>query len=79
MNTSYRPLHRSTTNRMIAGVCAGIGEYTNMDPTIVRLLAVLLFFLTGPGMIVAYIIMALIIPETAHTDDLSAAPGPGVN
>jgi phage shock protein PspC (stress-responsive transcriptional regulator) len=44
-----------------------------MDPTIVRLLAVLLFFLTGPGMIVAYIIMALIIPESAHTDDRSAA------
>jgi phage shock protein PspC (stress-responsive transcriptional regulator) len=48
---------------MIAGICSGIGEYANMDPTIVRLLAVLLFFLTGPGMIVAYIIMALIIPE----------------
>ena len=49
MNSTYRPLQRSTTNRMIAGVCAGIGEYTNMDPTIVRLLAVLLFFLTGSG------------------------------
>ena len=64
MNSTYRPLQRSTTNRMIAGVCAGIGEYTNMDPTIVRLLAVLLFFLTGPGMLVAYIVMALIIPES---------------
>jgi len=52
---------------MIAGVCAGIGEYANMDPTIVRLLTVLLFFLTGPGMIVAYIVMALIIPEAAAT------------
>jgi phage shock protein C len=48
---------------MIAGVCAGIGEYCNMDPTIVRLVAVLLFFLTGPGMIVAYLILALVIPE----------------
>lgn len=75
MNTTYRPLQRSTTNRMLAGVCAGIGEYTNMDPTIVRLLAVLLFFLTGPGMIVAYIIMALIIPETARTGESSAAQG----
>ncbi len=50
---------------MIAGVCAGLGEYANMDPTIVRLMAVALFFLTGPGMLVAYIIMALVIPETA--------------
>ena len=65
MNTAYRPLQRSTTNCMIAGVCAGIGEYTNMDPTVVRLLAVLLFFLTGPGMLVAYLVMAIIIPEAS--------------
>jgi len=63
MNTNYRQLQRSTANRMIAGVCAGMGEYANMDPTIVRLLAVLLLFLTGPGVIIAYIILALIIPE----------------
>ncbi|HEY5984103.1 MAG TPA: PspC domain-containing protein [Anaerolineales bacterium] len=65
MNTNARQLQRSTSNRMIAGVCAGLGEYANMDPTIVRLMAVALFFLTGPGMIVAYIIMALVIPEAA--------------
>ena len=65
MDPNYRQLRRSTSDRMIAGVCAGIGEYANIDPTIVRLLAALLFFLTGPGMIVAYIIMALIIPEGA--------------
>ena len=75
MNTTYRPLQRSTANRMMAGVCAGIGEYTNMDPTIVRLLAVLLFFLTGPGIIIAYIIMALVIPEAARADDRPAAQG----
>lgn len=67
MNSTYRPLQRSTTNRMIAGICAGIGEYTNMDPTIVRLLAVLLFFLTGPGMLVAYLVMAIIIPEATSS------------
>lgn len=63
MNSSPRELRRSRTNRMVAGVCAGIGEYTNMDPTIVRLLTALLFFLSGPVVIVAYIVMALIIPE----------------
>jgi len=63
MNANVRQLHRSTTNRMIAGVCAGIGEFSNMDPTIVRLAAVLLLFLSGGGMIIAYLIMALIIPE----------------
>ena len=48
---------------MIAGVCAGIGDYSNVDPTIVRLIAVLLFFLTGGGTVIAYLVMALIIPE----------------
>jgi phage shock protein PspC (stress-responsive transcriptional regulator) len=63
MNTNYKQLTRSNTNRMIAGVCAGIGAYSNIDPTVVRLAAVLLLFLTGPGIVVAYLIMALIIPE----------------
>jgi len=63
MNTNVQQLYRSTTNRMIAGVCAGIGNYINVDPTVVRLMAVLLFFLSGGGMIVAYLVMALIIPE----------------
>lgn len=63
MNATPRQLLRSRTNKMIAGVCAGLGNYANMDPTIVRLLTVLLFFLTGPVVIVAYIVMALIIPE----------------
>ena len=63
MNTSYKPLQRASSNRMIAGVCGGLGEYSNIDPTLIRLIAVLLLFLTGPGMVIAYLIMALIIPE----------------
>lgn len=65
MNTNYKQLTRSSTNRMIAGVCTGIGAYSNIDPTVVRLAAILLFFLTGPGIVVAYLIMALIVPEEA--------------
>ncbi len=63
MNTSYKQLTRSSTNRMLAGICAGIGEYANIDPTVIRLVTVLLLFLTGPGVVIAYIIMAIIIPE----------------
>ena len=63
MNTNYKQLTRSTANRMIAGVCAGLGEYLNIDPTVVRLLFVLGFFLTGPGILIAYLIMAIIVPE----------------
>ena len=38
MNNDYRKLMRSTANRMICGVCGGIGEYLNIDPTLVRLI-----------------------------------------
>jgi phage shock protein C len=65
MSTDYKQLTRSTTNHMIAGVCAGLGDYLNIDPTVVRLLFVLGFFLTGPGILIAYLIMAIIVPEPA--------------
>ena len=63
MNTNYRQLTRSTSNRMIAGVCAGLGEYLGIDPTIVRLLTVLAFFTGFGGIALVYIIMAIVVPE----------------
>lgn len=54
-------LFKSRTNRVICGVCGGLGEYFNIDPTIIRLLFVLLGF-TSTG-IIAYIIAAIVIPE----------------
>ncbi len=56
-----KKLYRSRTNRFICGVCGGIGEYLNIDPTIIRLLLVLLAC-TGTG-ILAYFIAAIIIPD----------------
>ena len=55
-------LYRSETDKMICGVCAGIGEYLNLDPTVVRLLWVLFSMMGGAGLL-AYIIAAIIIPE----------------
>ena len=63
MNNNYKSLTRSTSNRMIAGVCAGLGEYLGMDPTIVRLLVVLAFFTGFGGIAIVYLIMAIIVPE----------------
>lgn len=64
MNTNYKQLKRSRTNRVVAGLCAGMGEYLGIDPVIVRLLFVLGFFVGGHfGIVLLYIIMALIIPE----------------
>lgn len=42
MGNDYKKLRRSSTNRTICGVCGGIGEYLNVDPTLIRLLWLLL-------------------------------------
>jgi phage shock protein PspC (stress-responsive transcriptional regulator) len=61
MNQGKR-LYRSLTNRTIGGVCGGLAEYFNIDPTIVRLLFVLGLLLVG-GTFWAYIILWIVIPE----------------
>ena len=55
-------LYKSKTNRVLCGVCGGIGEYFNIDPTIVRLIMVLLICGVGTRLI-AYIVAAIIMPE----------------
>ena len=67
MNTNYKQLTRSTSNRMIAGVCAGLGDYLGIDPTIVRLLFVLAFFTGFGGIAIVYLIMAIVVPEQTPT------------
>jgi len=59
-----KKLYRSKTNRKIAGVCAGIGEITDTDPTIIRLVTVILGLITGffPFLIV-YLIAWWLVPE----------------
>lgn len=59
-----RRLFRSETNKMLAGVCGGIGEYFNIDPTLIRLAWVILSIPTAIfGGLFAYIIAAIIIPR----------------
>lgn len=63
MNNDYRKLMRSRVNRMICGVCGGIGEYLNVDPTLVRLIWLLCSLAScGTGLII-YIVAAVIMPE----------------
>ena len=56
-----KKLYRNPSNKYIAGVCSGLAEYINIDPTIIRVIWVLVG-LAGGG-ILAYLICALIIPE----------------
>jgi phage shock protein C len=58
-----KKLYRSRTDRMVGGVCGGLGKYLSLDATVVRLIAVVLMVLTGviPGVIV-YLVLMLIVP-----------------
>ena len=60
-----RRLKRSATNRMVCGVCAGIAEYFNWDPTIIRIIWVAASIFLGAGFlgVIAYFIVAVIMPE----------------
>lgn len=55
-------LYKSRTDKKFAGVCGGIAQYFNVDPTLIRLLWVISMFAAGTGLL-AYIIAAIIIPE----------------
>ncbi|MBQ6051748.1 MAG: PspC domain-containing protein [Clostridia bacterium] len=55
-------LYRSTANRMICGVCGGVGDYLGVDPTVVRVVWVIAAFFGTVGLW-AYLACALIIPE----------------
>lgn len=56
-----KKLYRSNNNKVFLGVCGGIGEYLNVDPTVVRLLWVIFALMGGSGFL-AYIVAALIMP-----------------
>ncbi len=55
-------LYRSRRDRMIGGVCGGLAEYLDTDPTIIRLAFALSILLGGAG-VIAYLIMWIVIPE----------------
>lgn len=70
--TMEKRLTRSRTNRMLSGVCAGLGEYFEIDPTLVRLAFALLTLLSGVGPgIVIYIVLAIIMPSE---EDIAMPP-----
>lgn len=72
-NTNYndnpiKKLYRSVNSRMLCGVCGGLANYFRCDPTIVRLLLVFLAFCSCGTALIAYIVMAIVIPETPFNE-----------
>ncbi len=84
MSTIYRQLYRSRDQRMIGGICAGLGEYFNIDPTLIRLSFVFFSLIGFAGaMLIAYLVMLIVVPEeplltasSTPTESVSDAPIP---
>lgn len=55
-------LYRSNTNRILGGVCGGIGEYLSVDPTIIRLLLIIFALIYGSGILI-YLLAWVVIPK----------------
>jgi phage shock protein C len=69
-------LERSTTNRVIGGVCGGIAEYLAVDPTLVRVAFVVTAFLSAGLWVVAYIVMLVLMPQPGQPAPFTSAPPP---
>ncbi len=73
-----KKLYRSSTDKMIAGVCGGLGKYLNVDPTLIRLIfALLVLFGVGTGLLI-YVILMIVVPlesegPTTPPDDPTSA------
>jgi phage shock protein C len=74
---SARRLYRSRSDRRIAGVCGGLAEYFNIDPTIVRLVWAVLILGAGVGLL-AYVLFWIIVPSApaAATPSSTTTPAP---
>ena len=66
-----KKFYRSRKNRVIAGICGGLAEYFDVDPIIVRLIALILVLSAGGGLL-AYIIAWIVVPE--EPDNLYPVP-----
>lgn len=63
MENNYKKLKRSRLNRMLCGVCGGLGEYVGIDPTVVRIIWLIASICSVGTGFVAYLIAAVIIPD----------------
>ena len=83
MTENVKKLYRSNSDRMIAGICGGLGEYFAIDSTLVRLIFVIGSIFSFSALFWIYIIMLIVLPEEpvatqAMVDVPEAAPEPVV-
>ena len=78
---SKKKLYKSRKNKMVGGVCGGLAEYLNMDPTIVRIIAAILCLIKGIGILV-YLVMCIVMPyddEDFSDDDMENLKSANIN
>ena len=73
MSEINKRLYRSRSDRMLAGVCGGLGEFLGMDPTVIRVLTVLLTPV-WPFTPLAYLILMFVVPEEPLSDQQIEQP-----
>jgi len=69
MNKMKKKIYRSESDRRIAGVCGGIGEYFDVDSTLIRLAFVFFVLAAGTGLL-AYVIAAIIMPNESEVEQV---------
>jgi phage shock protein C len=75
MSNEPKRLYRSNSDRWLAGICGGLGQYFHLDPTLIRVIFVLFALAFGGGFL-AYVILWLIIPLEPDTVEESAGESP---
>lgn len=75
MSSNYERLYRSRNERLITGLCGGIGVYFKVDPIIIRAIFLALAFIGGGGVLL-YIILAIVVPvePDASVDTAAVTP-----
>lgn len=76
MAEGTKKLYRSNDDRWLAGVCGGIAEYFDLDPTLIRVLFILFGFVVGGGLII-YLLLWLIMPPGPDVDAPQPVEEPG--
>jgi phage shock protein C len=74
--SSFKPLRRSRTDKVFAGICGGFARYLGIDPVAVRVLYLIGVFVTGGALILAYFIIWAVMPADDAMPGWPAAPYP---
>ena len=77
-HTGGRRLYRDPDDKVLGGVCGGLGAYFTIDPVIIRILFVLIFFLGGSGVLV-YLVLWIVVPKAYSTAQRLEMKGEEVN